>query len=62
MAQRDIPPATTPQSKRFSIDSDHDALFIKTRAASFINGVEIPLDGGYSCHEPATSDLRAMAM
>jgi hypothetical protein len=38
MAQLGIPPATTPQSKRFSIDSDHDALFIKTRAASFING------------------------
>jgi NAD(P)-dependent dehydrogenase (short-subunit alcohol dehydrogenase family) len=43
-------------------DIAHLAVFLASERASFINGVEIPVDGGYSCHEPATADLRAMGM
>jgi NAD(P)-dependent dehydrogenase (short-subunit alcohol dehydrogenase family) len=40
-------------------DIAHLAVFLASKLAGFINGVEIPVDGGYSCHEPATADLRA---
>jgi NAD(P)-dependent dehydrogenase (short-subunit alcohol dehydrogenase family) len=43
-------------------DIAHLAVFLASDRGSFINGVEIPVDGGYSCHEPATVDLRAMEM
>jgi NAD(P)-dependent dehydrogenase (short-subunit alcohol dehydrogenase family) len=43
-------------------DIAHIAVFLASKLAAFINGVEIPVDGGYSCHEPATADLRAMGM
>jgi NAD(P)-dependent dehydrogenase (short-subunit alcohol dehydrogenase family) len=43
-------------------DIAHLVVFLASDRAGFINGVEIPVDGGYSCHEPATADLRAMGM
>ena len=36
------------------------AIFLSSDRAGYINGVEIPVDGGYSCHEPATADFMAM--
>jgi NAD(P)-dependent dehydrogenase (short-subunit alcohol dehydrogenase family) len=42
-------------------DVAHLAVFLASERAGYINGVEIPVDGGYSCHEPATADFQAMA-
>lgn len=36
------------------------AIFLSSDRAGYINGAEIPVDGGYSCHEPATADFLAM--
>jgi NAD(P)-dependent dehydrogenase (short-subunit alcohol dehydrogenase family) len=35
-------------------------IFLASDRAAYINGVEIPVDGGYSCHEPATADFLAI--
>lgn len=36
-------------------------IFLGSDRAAYINGVEIPVDGGYSCHEPASADFMEMA-
>jgi NAD(P)-dependent dehydrogenase (short-subunit alcohol dehydrogenase family) len=38
------------------------AVFLASDRAGFINGTLIPVDGGLSCHEPATVDLRKMGV
>lgn len=35
-------------------------IFLASDRAAYINGVEIPVDGGYGCHEPATADFLTM--
>lgn len=49
-------------SKRGGIPDDvaYLTIFLGSDRAAYINGVEIPVDGGYSCHEPATADFLAM--
>jgi NAD(P)-dependent dehydrogenase (short-subunit alcohol dehydrogenase family) len=49
-------------SKRSGIPDDvaYLVVFLASERAAYINGVEIPVDGGYSCHEPATADFQAM--
>jgi NAD(P)-dependent dehydrogenase (short-subunit alcohol dehydrogenase family) len=36
-------------------------IFLGSDRSCYINGAEIPVDGGYSCHEPATADFMEMA-
>ena len=64
-----MPPATRDtimrhtMSTRGGISDDvaHLAVFLASDKAGYINGTEIPVDGGYSCHEPSTADFQAMA-
>ena len=42
-------------------DVAHLAVFLASDRASYINGTEIPVDGGYGCHEPAAADYMAIA-
>jgi NAD(P)-dependent dehydrogenase (short-subunit alcohol dehydrogenase family) len=48
-------------SKRAGIPDDvaYLVVFLASDKAGYINGVEIPVDGGYSCHEPSTADFMA---
>lgn len=41
-------------------DIAHMVVFLASDRAGYINGVELPIDGGYSCHEPATADFQAL--
>ncbi|WP_235532746.1 SDR family oxidoreductase [Sphingomonas sp. Leaf412] len=41
-------------------DIAHLATFLASDRATFVNGTEIPVDGGYGCHDPATADVMAI--
>jgi NAD(P)-dependent dehydrogenase (short-subunit alcohol dehydrogenase family) len=41
-------------------DVAHLVVFLASDRGGYINGVEIPVDGGYSCHEPSTADFQAI--
>ncbi|KQT34601.1 hypothetical protein ASG29_00005 [Sphingomonas sp. Leaf412] len=41
-------------------DIAHMATFLASDRATFVNGTEIPVDGGYGCHDPATADFMAI--
>lgn len=64
-----MPPATREvimrhtMSPRGGIPDDvaHLTIFLASDKAAYINGVEIPVDGGYGCHEPSTADFMAIA-
>lgn len=63
-----MPPATRQTIMRHTMsprggvpdDIAYLATFLASDRASFINGAEIPVDGGYGCHEPATADYMAI--
>jgi NAD(P)-dependent dehydrogenase (short-subunit alcohol dehydrogenase family) len=67
-AYDNMPPATRDtilrhtMSTRGGIPDDvaYLTIFLASDRAAYINGVEIPVDGGYTCHEPATADFQAM--
>lgn len=60
-----MPPATRDTIMRHTMstrggepdDVAHLAVFLASDQAGYINGTEIPVDGGYGCHEPATADF-----
>jgi len=64
-----MPPATRKallrhtMSPRGGIPDDiaYLATFLASDRAGYINGTEITVDGGYTCHEPVTADFMDMA-